>query len=79
MSNFLHSGGGNGSEYLFKYSAAIVELIQVVLGLVGPLVANLLALLIGNGCAGIIVQLGLTDLINCLGLGQTLGSLLSGL
>jgi hypothetical protein len=51
----------------------------VVLGLVGPLVASLLALLIGNGCAGIIVNLGLSDLIACLGLDKLLGGLLSGI
>jgi len=56
--------------------SAIVELVQVVLGLVGVLVAELLVLLIGNGCAGIIRDLGLGPLIDCLGLGNLLGSLL---
>ena len=51
----------------------------MVLGLVGPFATKLLALLIGNGCAEIIVQLGLTDLIIALGIVQNIGSLLIGL
>ena len=59
-----------------KYSSAIVKLVQVVLELVGALVAELLVLLIGNGCARIIVGLDLGSLIECLGLDNLLGSLL---
>ncbi len=53
-----------------------MELVQVVLGLVGVLVAELLVLLIGNGCAGIILGLKLSPLIDCPGLGSLLSSLL---
>lgn len=51
----------------------------MVLGLVGELVAELLVLLIGNGCAGIILGLKLDPLINCLGLGSLLQGLLGSL
>ena len=60
----------------YKYSSAIVKLVQVVLELVGALVAELLVLLIGNGCAGIIIGLDLGSLIECLGLDNLLGTLL---
>ncbi|KAI9465355.1 hypothetical protein BJY52DRAFT_1388878 [Lactarius psammicola] len=56
--------------------SVIVELVQVVLGLVGGLVTELLVLLIGNGCAGVILGLKLGPLIDSLGLGSLLGSLL---
>jgi hypothetical protein len=59
--------------------SVIVQLVQVVLGLVGPLVFNLLALLIGNGCAGVILGLNLGPLIDCLGLGGLLQGLLGRL
>ena len=51
----------------------------MVLELVGSFATKLLALLIGNGSAGIIVKLGLTDLIKSLGIAQTVGNLLIGL
>jgi len=50
----------------------IVKLLDVVLALVGGLVTELLVLLIGNGCALVILDLKLTDLINLLGLGGLL-------
>ncbi|KAI0274088.1 hypothetical protein BGY98DRAFT_936096 [Russula aff. rugulosa BPL654] len=56
--------------------AAVVELLNVVLALVGGLVGELLILLIGNGCAGILLKLKLSVLsvlINLLGLGGLLG------
>ena len=74
--------GENGSDYYnfrYEYSSVIVELVQVVLGLVGVLVADLLVLLIGNGCAGIILGLKLGPLIDCLGLGKLLQGLLGSL
>lgn len=55
-----------------KCSTLVVKLLDVVLALVGGLVAELLILLIGNGCALVILELKLTDLINCLGLGGLL-------
>ncbi|KAF8483878.1 hypothetical protein DFH94DRAFT_819960 [Russula ochroleuca] len=55
--------------------ALVVELLKVVLALVGGLVGELLILLISNGCAGIILDLKLGPLINCLGLGGLLGHL----
>lgn len=58
-----------------KCSALVVELLKVVLALVGGLVGELLILLISNGCAGIILDLKLGPLINCLGLGGLLGHL----
>jgi len=71
------SGGKVSGYYLrYEYSPVIVELVQVVLGLVGPLVAELLVLLIGNGSAGVILGLKLGPLINCLGLGSLLQGLL---
>ena len=51
----------------------------MVLELVNSFATKLLALLIGNGCAGIIVKLGLTDLIKSLGIAQTVGNLVIGL
>ena len=51
----------------------------VTLELVGSFATKLLALLIGNGSAGIIVKLSLTDLIKSLGIAQTVGNLLIGL
>jgi hypothetical protein len=45
----------------------------VVLALVGGLVGELLVLLIGNGCASILLTLKLGALINLLGLGGLLG------
>ncbi|KAI0002112.1 hypothetical protein BJV74DRAFT_817006 [Russula compacta] len=56
--------------------SVIVELLDVVLALVGGLVWELLALLIGNGCARVILNLQLGPLINALGLGGLLGNLL---
>jgi hypothetical protein len=56
-----------------KCSAAVVGLLDVVLALVGGLVGELLILLIGNGCAGILLKLKLGVLINLLGLGGLLG------
>ena len=53
----------------------MVELVNVVLGLVGVLVVELLVLLIGNGCAGTILGLNLKALIDSLGLGGLLGTL----
>ena len=47
----------------------------MVLWLVGGLVGELLVLLIGNGCAGTILGLNLSALIDCLGLSSLLGSL----
>ena len=47
----------------------------MVLGLVGVLAVELLVLLIGNGCAGTILGLNLSALIDSLGLGGLLGSL----
>lgn len=64
------------SEYDPKCSVVVVELLDVVLALVGGLVGELLILLIGNGCAGVILELKLLDLINCLGLGGLLGHIL---
>jgi len=79
----LNTACGSNSELLGLVGglvAAIVALVQMVLGLVGPRVTNLLALLIANGCVKIILGLGLSDLIDCLGLGgvllRTLGRLL---
>jgi hypothetical protein len=72
----------NVSDYYYfryEYSSVIVELVQVVLVLVGPLVAELLVLLIGNGSAGVILGLKLGPLINCLGLGNLLQGLLGSL
>ena len=67
-----------------KYRAAIVELVQVVLELVGDLAGELSALLIANGCAKSILGLNLGGLINglldVLGLGGLgLGGLLGNL
>ena len=45
----------------------------MVVALVGGLVGELIVLLIGNGCAGLILDLHLGDLINALGLGGLLG------
>lgn len=45
----------------------------MVLALVGGLVGELLILLIGNGCAGILLKLKLSVLLNLLGLGGLLG------
>jgi len=59
----------------FKYSAAVVELLDVVLVLVGGLAGELLILLIDNGCAGILLRLKLGVLVNLLGLGGLLGQL----
>ncbi|KAF8504840.1 hypothetical protein F5888DRAFT_1903714 [Russula emetica] len=56
--------------------AAVVELLDVVLALVGGLVGELLILLIDNGCAGVLLRLKLDVLgvvINLLGLGGLLG------
>jgi hypothetical protein len=58
-----------------KYSALVVELLNVVLVLVGGLVGELLILLIGNGCAGILVDLDLIAIIKLVGLGGLLGHL----
>lgn len=46
----------------------IVALIKAILKLVGFEVVQLLVLLAGNGCVKIILELGLSDLIKCLGL-----------
>ncbi|KAH9067538.1 hypothetical protein EDB87DRAFT_3591 [Lactarius vividus] len=59
--------------------SVVVELVQVVLGLVDGLVNELLVLLINNGCAGIILGLRLGPLINSLGLGSLLQGLLGSL
>jgi hypothetical protein len=52
----------------YKYSTEIVALIKAILKLVGFEVVQLLVLLAGNGCVKIILELGLSDLIKCLGL-----------
>ncbi|KAH9046786.1 hypothetical protein EDB84DRAFT_1435231 [Lactarius hengduanensis] len=59
--------------------SVVVELLQVVLGLVGGLVTELLVLLINNGCAGVVLGLRLDPLIDCLGLGSLLQGLLGSL
>ncbi|KAH9956258.1 hypothetical protein BC827DRAFT_804272 [Russula dissimulans] len=51
----------------------VVELLEVVLTLVGGLVGELVFLLIGNGCAGVILKLNLSAIIHVLGLGGLLG------
>jgi hypothetical protein len=58
-----------------KCSVLVVELLNVVLALVGGLVGELLILLIGNGCAGILVDLNLLVIIKLVGLGGLLGHL----
>ncbi|KAI9510329.1 hypothetical protein F5148DRAFT_1282098 [Russula earlei] len=54
----------------------VVELVQVTLALVGGLVGELVFFLIGNGCAGIILELKLGAIVHVLGLGGLLGHLL---
>jgi hypothetical protein len=58
-----------------RYRPVLVTLLDVVLAIVGGLAWELIALLIGNGCAGLILGLRLDGLISALGLGG-LGGLL---
>ncbi|KAN0125538.1 hypothetical protein V8E52_000745 [Russula decolorans] len=69
----LHGSFSDLGPLLGDLVAAVVALLDVVLALVGGLVGELLILLIGNGCAGILLKLKIGVLINLLGLGGLLG------
>jgi len=69
----LHGSFSDIESLLGDIVDAVADLLNVVLSLVGGLVGELLILLIGNGCAGVLLKLKLGVLINLLGLGGLLG------
>ncbi|KAN0137741.1 hypothetical protein V8E53_004225 [Lactarius tabidus] len=73
------SSNSDLSGLLGDLVTSLVALVKAIFELVGSHPVQLVALLVSNGCAGIIAKLGLTDLIDSLDLNGWLSSLLSDL